>query len=124
MKKFLVQNSILAVLLVAAGGANAQADSTTGNGFGNWNPKIPLRYQERETPVVNTTTQVTQIQQINGAELVDSSSFDVSNTGCGFGEGTAQWMLSCGKRRCVDYGYTSGYVVEYYGGSVTLACQR
>lgn len=87
---------------------------------------LPLAMQERESPVINnitnTTTNVTQ--QIGGADLVGSTSLDVSNTGCGFGEGTAQWMLSCGKRRCEGLGYTSGNVVEYFGGSVTLACLR
>ena len=93
MKKFLVQNSILAVLLVAAGGANAQADSTTGNGAGNWNAVIPrghLDLPAAPTPIVYqntyTTQQVTQVVQPN--------TFQVNGTGSGQTTATAQ--ADCG----------------------------
>lgn len=116
----------LVSLLACVGAALAQADSGSVAPLRGTPRILPLAMQERESPVINnitnTTTNVTQ--QIGGADLVGSTSLDVSNTGCGFGEGTAQWMLSCGKRRCQGLGYTSGNVVEYFGGSVTLACLR
>lgn len=103
MKNLLVQKSVFAVLLVAAVAAHAQGtyyppticgrgfdDSTCGNGAGRGTPQIPLKYQERETPVVNnvtnTTNQITQVVQPNittSSGSGDGIRFANAYAGCG-----------------------------------------
>lgn len=124
MKKLKVATMVLG--LVLSGVAFAQADSSDVPPLRGAPRVLPLAMQERETPVVNNVTNTTNqiTQQINGAELIDTSSAYITGTNCGFDEGTAQWMLSCGKRACQSFGYTSGNVVEYFGGGATLACLR
>lgn len=105
MKKLTVQKCVFAMVLMAAGvAANAQGtyyppnvcgqgqdDSTCGNGALNgYTPKIPLKYQERETPVVNnvtnTTNQITQVVQPNittSSGSGDGIRFANAYAGCG-----------------------------------------
>ena len=104
MKKFLVQRSVFAMVLMATGvAAYAQGtyyppticgrgfdDSTCGNGAGRGTPQIPLKYQERETPVVNNVTNTTQ-QVI---QIVQPNTFQVSGSGAGQTTATAQ--ADCG----------------------------
>lgn len=125
--KKIVLTGLTAGLAIIAASAYAQfQDSSAGTNALRGNPVILQKYLPPPPaplqPIVITNAPV--IQQINGAELVDSTSDYVTGTNCGFREGTAQWMLSCGKRACESFGYTSGNVVEYFGGSVTLSCLR
>jgi hypothetical protein len=64
-KKTILSFGIAASGFFALGQAFGQApcDSTCGNGAGNWRAVVPLYAQERETPVVNNITQVTQTIQ-------------------------------------------------------------
>ena len=68
MKSVFTKSILIASISMSlAGYAHAVADSTTGNGALNGTPLIPLKYQERETPVTNnitnTTQQITQVIQ-------------------------------------------------------------
>lgn len=121
----------LAFLIVAASIAtvavsvHAQfADSSAGRAALRGNPVVDPRYLPPPPVVPAPIITSPVIQVIGAASMIDSSSAHVTATNCGFDEGTAQWMLSCGKRACEGFGYASGNVVEYFGGSVTLACYR
>jgi hypothetical protein len=70
--------------------ATAQADSTTGSRALQGRPIVSLQNQERETPVINNTTQVTQ--QIT--QVIQPSISTASGSGSGFRFANA--YASCG----------------------------
>jgi hypothetical protein len=89
MKNARFKKSVFAILFVASCvslQAFAQADSTSGNKALRGRPVLPLQNQERETPVTNNITQVTQVIQPNITQ--------VSASGSGFRFGHA--YASCG----------------------------
>lgn len=93
-KKSIIAATVALPGLLSIGQAFAQADSTTGNGALNWRAIIPLYAQERETPVVNTTTQVTQNVTQQVTQVVQPNTYQVS--GAGSGPTTAQAWANCG----------------------------
>ena len=94
------------------------------------NPRLlPLALQERETPVVNNTTQVTQNVTQQVTQVVQPNTYQVS--GYGSGPTTAQAWANCGGGTllggggsCTDY---SGLVAvgssEPSGNSWVTGCQ-
>jgi hypothetical protein len=103
---------------------NVSAPTMTGNFV------VPLVNQERETPVVNNNSYVTNnvIQQITQSARPDLVFFysDYVNQVSDFihNQGSAPWMINGGFRACQSYGYASGYIVEYYGGHSYASCFR
>lgn len=103
---------------------NVSAPSMSGNFV------VPLANQERETPVVNNNSYVTQqvtqqVTQTAAPIFIEIASVLINNVVAGHPEGSAPWMINGGHRACQHYyGLASGQVVEYYGGSSVLACYR
>lgn len=109
-----------------AGQAFAQADSTSGNRALQGRPLVLLQNQERETPQVTNTTNVTQL-------VTQSATPDIIPTSSGYIDwvigyihepGSGPWMVTGGHRACQSFGYASGYVIEYFGGGAQVACYR
>ena len=109
-----------------AGHAFAQADSTTGNRALQGRPVVLLQKQERETPQVTNTTNVTQlVTQSATPDIVPTSSAYISMVlGYIHDEGSGPWMVTGGHRACQSFGYASGYVVEYFGAGAQVACYK
>lgn len=93
-------------------------------------PIVRLVNQERETPVVNNITQVTQV--VGGAERVATTVDYISNTydptfgTCSVGNArySPGWMLACGSRACVSFGYVGGYVSDVADPDAAVTCIR
>lgn len=109
-KKTMAAAALALTGLLPIGQAFAQADSTTGNGALNWRALVPLYSQERETPVVNNTTQVTQ----NVTQQLISSGMDgaYTNTSGWNGGGAGTWEVA-------SYASCNGGKVVSGGGQCT-----
>lgn len=80
--------------------ATAQADSTSGNKALRGRPVVPLQNQERETPVTNNITQVTQVSSgMDGA---------YSSQSANGGYSVASAYASCGGGKVVSGGVSCG----------------
>jgi hypothetical protein len=100
---------------------NVSAPRMTGNFI------VPLANQERETPVVNNTTNVTQnitqqVTQTARPDFVFFSSNYINSVVADHPQGSAPWMVNGGFRACQSYGYASGYIVEYFGSYAYASC--
>lgn len=96
-RKTILSAVVAALGIFAAGQAMAQADSTTGNGVGNWNAVIPRGHLDLPavpTPIVYQNTYTTQqvTQQIT--QVVQPNTYQVS--GSGQGQTTAAAWANCG----------------------------
>lgn len=131
-RKTLLSTALAALIATAAlsgGQALAQDDSSSGYSLRGV-PIVRLINQERETPVVNNITNVTQ--QVGGAERVVttvayiSGTYDQTYGTCQVGntQYSAGWMLACGSRACVSFGYVGGYVSDVADPDAAVTCIR
>lgn len=133
-RKTILSAVVAALGILAAGQAMAQADSTTGNGAGNWNAVIPrghLDLPAQPTPIVNTytTQQITQNVTQQVTQVVQPNTYQAS----GYGEGptTAAAWANCGGGTllggggsCSDnFGLVAVGSSEPSGNSWVIGCQ-
>ncbi len=97
----------------------SQADSTTVTELRGV-PTLSLRFQERETPVINNITQVIgstvsffSNQYFVSSVCTESVAPSVASPG---------WVITCGSRACQASGYAGGYVSEMQLPQVILLC--
>lgn len=131
-RKTILSAVVAALGIFAAGQAMAQADSTTGNGVGNWNAVIPRGHLDLPavpTPIVYQNTYTTQqvTQQIT--QVVQPNTYQAS--GSGSGQTNAQAWANCGSGTllggggsCSDgFGLVAVASSEPNGNSWVIGCQ-